>query len=400
MATAVAKLKSATSSSFIARPQMKKARTMGALLVLKTQVSPARQNLLDDVEESVSEASDFEEGGQTKSSKGSKASQRECEEEAPPPTCLDRVKRIVVILILIALVLGGVKCHQEVKQALDKLVDYCKVLGWGAPVVVTAAVAALNLFMLPTFPLMVGAGVIFPHIFGYVMGQVVGVMSVFAGMWIGSMITFILGRRCFKEWAEEELQKFAWMHVVNDMINEQGAWVVLLARMSPLLPAEVFNYACSLTSLSVPSFGIGCLGSVVPTCMWVCSSASAASAVDADSGNESPQEKRRSSRLKLLFMVLNVAFLLMLTFLLYISVQRYKARALKHVHTHIQARCDDWHAASGREMSEDKVRRITQQLETDIVRMTRFRRRRNRKGALNRAQTHSFAGDPGRRATT
>lgn len=40
-------------------------------------------------------------------------------------------------------------------------------------------------------------------------------------------------------------------------------------RMSPLLPAEVFNYACSLTELTYAGYALGCCGSLVPVSLWI-----------------------------------------------------------------------------------------------------------------------------------
>ena len=34
-------------------------------------------------------------------------------------------------------------------------------------------------------------------------------------------------------------------------VADEGLWVVMLARMSPLLLAEIFCYACSLTPISL-----------------------------------------------------------------------------------------------------------------------------------------------------
>ncbi|CAK0900887.1 unnamed protein product, partial [Prorocentrum cordatum] len=52
--------------------------------------------------------------------------------------------------------------------------------------------------------------------------------------------------------------------------------VVLLLRMSPMLPAEVFNYACAAMPLPFYKFALGCLGSAVPISFWVFTSAQGA----------------------------------------------------------------------------------------------------------------------------
>jgi len=298
-----------------------------------------------------------------------------------PATCRDRLHRLMPVLSVGTLVVLGAIFHKDVEVGLNMFVDWVQALGLWAPWILALAVAALQLLMLPTFPLMAGAGVIFPKIFGYVEGQAIGVASVFVGLWLGSMGTFVLGRRCFKEWAEEELKKVAWMTIVNNMINEQGWWVVLLARMSPLLPAEVFNYACSLTSLSLCAFGVGCLGSIVPTTMWVCTAASAARAAAAATTDDdrAPSPEQRGQNLgSLLFIGFNIAFLVGLTLLLYGAFLKYKEKATHHVDRHIE----DFRRSS-KKLSEEKVMRLRHQLTGDLA----FQRLRTRKLAPRRRST-------------
>lgn len=192
-----------------------------------------------------------------------------------------------------------------------------------------------------------------------------GVVAVFAGLWFGSMVTFMLGRRCFKEWAEEELKKFAWMHIVNRMIDEQGWWVVLLARMSPLLPAEVFNYACSLTSLSLSGFGVGCIGSIVPTMMWVCTSASAAAAAASASEDEVDEAQARRRNIgSILFMAFNLGFLLVLTGVLYFAFRKYREKATTTIDAHIQ---DTIMRSNSSGLAPHKVEKLRRELTRDLA---------------------------------
>merc|ERR1740121_79081 len=60
------------------------------------------------------------------------------------------------------------------------------------------------------------------------------------------------------------------------MIDAEGLKVVLLLRASPMLPAEVFNYACAAMPLPFWKFAVGSLGSVVPILFWVLTSAQGA----------------------------------------------------------------------------------------------------------------------------
>merc|ERR1719270_1061247 len=116
-----------------------------------------------------------------------------------------------MILLLGGLMAAATFYHKRVAGALQLLIDWAKSAGWYGPLVLLAMTACLNVFMLPTFPLMVGSGLIFPKVFGLELGQFVGVLSIFGGMWLGSMIAFKLGKTMFREWAEKELAHMAWM---------------------------------------------------------------------------------------------------------------------------------------------------------------------------------------------
>merc|ERR1712190_421781 len=83
-----------------------------------------------------------------------------------------------------------------------------------------------------------------------------------------------------------------------------------MARALPILPAEVFDYAASLTTLQIWQYAIGCIGSAVPVAFWTFSSAEASAAT-----HDSMSGKGRSSD-KLLLIIINVVALFILTGLL------------------------------------------------------------------------------------
>merc|ERR1712125_294028 len=122
---------------------------------------------------------------------------------------------------------------------------------------------------------MVGAGVEFTKMYGVVVGSLVGVIATFGGLWLGSVVAFQLGRTLWKEYARRETGEHASLKLINRMVEAEGVKIVFLARMCPLLPAEVFNYVCSVTSLTVVQYAAGCVGSLVPVTFWVVSSAQA-----------------------------------------------------------------------------------------------------------------------------
>eukprot|EP00929_Paragymnodinium_shiwhaense_P019471 TRINITY_DN13261_c0_g1_i1.p1 TRINITY_DN13261_c0_g1~~TRINITY_DN13261_c0_g1_i1.p1 ORF type:complete len:323 (+),score=40.53 TRINITY_DN13261_c0_g1_i1:48-1016(+) len=273
----------------------------------------------------------------------------------------NKVRCVSAALVIGGLLVGGLVFHAEVVRSLNMLIEYCKSLGWVAALVVAAVVTLLNVLMMPTFPLFIASGVLFPKMFGLVTGQVVATLVCFGGLWLGGIASFLLGRYFFKDWAEAELSHFEWMRVMNGMVEKNGWWVVLLARMSPLVPAEMFSYACSITSLSLLSYCIGGLGAVVPVVMWVSSAAAAAAASEDEAeGADDPVLQRHRRQRRLCMIIFNVVFIVVLSLVLYIAMRRYRNQQDHEIDALIERRVTSGHLSPARR--EEEKTRVTQEV--------------------------------------
>ncbi|CAL1130150.1 unnamed protein product [Cladocopium goreaui] len=99
--------------------------------------------------------------------------------------------------------------------------------------------------------------------------------------------------------------------------NGAGIKIVFMARSLPILPAEVFDYACAMTTLAVHEYAIGCIGSAVPVAFWTFSTAQASNLVG--------PERSRASHVALI--LLNVGCLVLLTFVLVHVIQSHEQDA-------------------------------------------------------------------------
>lgn len=227
---------------------------------------------------------------------------------------------LIVIILLLLTTIGIIK-RDAVESYIQTLLNLFEDLGLWASPLLASAIACMTVLMLPTFPMTLGAAAIFVKLLGKWPGSAVAIGTAFTGLWIGSVAGFILGRTFFKEFAEEELHTFAWMQVINQMINENGWWVVFLVRMSPLLPTEAFNYIASLTTLNLPSYIIGCWGTLMPVSLMVVSSVSA---YEAATDNASDQ---KSMIVNILIVCFNLLFMVLISIILF---RVYKQYAAKH----------------------------------------------------------------------
>lgn len=234
-------------------------------------------------------------------------------------------KGLVVLLCVLGLFLiFGAVFHSSTNAFLTAFLHRIEGLGWWAAVLVLSITLGLNLVMMPTFPMMVGAGALFGHMYGVQLGATIGVFSVFSGLWLGSMLSFLLGRSCYKKWALQKLREFDRMGVFEELIQEEGWRIVFLARMCPFLPAEQFNYAFSVTPLTPYEYGVSCVGSVVPVSFWVLCTAQSTSLVH---GNTNLGRE-------IILIGINVVVLGVLSARLYVVFKKYKAKVEEHIRNH------------------------------------------------------------------
>jgi len=96
-----------------------------------------------------------------------------------------------------------------------------------------------------------GAGYIFSRSYGMRVGAVVACAVVLAGASAGAMISFFLGRRLLRGVGARLSERFPIMEALDStMSGERALTVLILTRMSPVVPFNIFNYVVGGTSAS------------------------------------------------------------------------------------------------------------------------------------------------------
>ncbi|CAE7818251.1 unnamed protein product [Symbiodinium sp. CCMP2592] len=233
---------------------------------------------------------------------------------------------LLVLLLIVAAWTHRQKLGGATKDLCHRLFDMEPV---EAGVLLFAATAIANIFCLPSFGLWIGAGVVFAHIFkGKVLqGCIAGTVAVFSGVSVGGLISFGIGRFLFRSCLIRRLRHLEWVEVLDEIVEQEGWKFVLVARMSPFLPLEALNYACSLTSLSTAGFALGCLGSLPTTAFWVWTAASAESlrmSEETDDTDGDAVKQAYSLTDKAIIIGLSMIMLCVLMILLWSSKKRYQ----------------------------------------------------------------------------
>tara|TARA_B110000091_G_C13675986_1_gene415768 strand:- start:3 stop:695 length:693 start_codon:yes stop_codon:yes gene_type:complete len=137
--------------------------------------------------------------------------------------------------------------------------------------VVTALVYAIACVMfVPGSILTLGAGASFAAALGFSLGVLVGSISVFVGAALGATLAFFLGRYMLYNIVQEKLiQKFELMQAIDAAILEVPLTVMVLLRLSPVIPFNALNYIMSGTNIPSKAYIIGLLGMLPATVAYV-----------------------------------------------------------------------------------------------------------------------------------
>jgi len=157
---------------------------------------------------------------------------------------LIRRRLLVGLAILIALIAlaRAVDAPARIAPALAMV----RALGaWGHLLFVGLYVVATVLF-LPGWPLTLGAGAVF--------GVVKGIVTVSIGATLGAAVAFLVGRYLARDAVAQRLQAYPRFRSLDRAVARDGWKIVGLARMSPLFPFNVLNYAFGLTQIPLRDY--------------------------------------------------------------------------------------------------------------------------------------------------
>lgn len=109
---------------------------------------------------------------------------------------------------------------------------------------------------IPVFPLTSASG--------YLFGLVPGTITVLLSATVAACVSFYIGRTYLRQWALEFTKGNKKWDAIDKAISKEGFKVILLLRLSPLLPFAISNYLYGITSVDFFSFFVGTLLGFAP----------------------------------------------------------------------------------------------------------------------------------------
>lgn len=121
---------------------------------------------------------------------------------------------------------------------------------------------------------------------GFVFGLPVGIALVSAGSVLGAVSAFSIGRFFVREWVAERIAKLPRLHALDMATHHEGFTIVFLARLSPVFPFNLLNYAFGLTAVRLRDYFLASwIGMVPGTILYVYVGSVAKNLTEFTSGN-------------------------------------------------------------------------------------------------------------------
>lgn len=115
---------------------------------------------------------------------------------------------------------------------------------------------AATLLLLPGWVLTAGAGFAYGPLWGSLLVSPVSVLA--------STLAFLLGRGTARKWVSSRMEGHPLFKAVDEAVAESGFKIVLLLRLSPILPFNLLNYGLGLTRVSLIDYVIASLFGMLP----------------------------------------------------------------------------------------------------------------------------------------
>ena len=156
------------------------------------------------------------------------------------------------------IVIGIILCQIQFDliQTIPKIIQWIESLGIiGMSLFVLVYILAC-IFLIPGSPLTVGAGAVF--------GFWTGLILVSVGSTLGAVAAFLISRYLASGFIEKKIDKSHKFSAMDMAIKREGWKIIFLARLSPIIPFFLLNYALGLTKIRLRTYIISSWAGMIP----------------------------------------------------------------------------------------------------------------------------------------
>ena len=164
----------------------------------------------------------------------------------------------VVVITLLATLAWGL----PVRQWIVLLAEQARDMG------VTGVALFFVVYVLAVVAMLPGS--LFTLAAGFAYGPIGGLLIVSPASVLGATLTFLLSRTALREWIQGRVAEFPKARALDRAIGKDSFRLILLLRLSPLIPFNVLNYTLGLTDASLGRYVAASFVGMLPgTWMYV-----------------------------------------------------------------------------------------------------------------------------------
>lgn len=212
----------------------------------------------------------------------------------PPPnsrTTRDRFLKIGVGCLLFSCIIYVIVDslgHRNIEAALLRFLEWVHQNPWKGALMVSICYIFATILFVPGSILTLGAGFAIGSSFqNTAIGVMVTAGAVFVGASIGSICSFLLGRYLFRNCVMVMAQSYPLFHAIDAALEHNGLKIMILLRLSPLIPFNALDYLSGITSIPLRDYALALVGILPGALMLSFVGASASSLSEStSSGNQ------------------------------------------------------------------------------------------------------------------
>lgn len=167
------------------------------------------------------------------------------------------VRVAVAVAVIAALLVAGRALGGE----LGRFAAWIESLGVWAPLGFVAGYVVATVALAPGSILTLAAGAVF--------GLLAGVAYVFVGAMLGAAAAFLIARHLARGAVERRLAGSPRVAAVDRAIAREGRRIVLLLRLTPVVPFNVLNYALGVSRIGFRDYLVASAGILPGTIVYV-----------------------------------------------------------------------------------------------------------------------------------
>ena len=201
-----------------------------------------------------------------------------------------KIKKAVIGVIfgtILVLVVIDSRTSHHVQNTLEILLQWMGSHRIAGILVFIGLYAVSTVLLVPGSVLTLGFAFICVNAFGLAWGMVVATVTIFLGASLGAMAAFLLGRYLFQPILLRRIRHYPLLQSVDRVLMDpaKAFRVMVMLRLSPLVPFNALNYMSGATSISFTVYSLALVALLPGTIFYVCLGATAGSFVESFSSN-------------------------------------------------------------------------------------------------------------------